>query len=317
MICYLIKEKMKRDDFYFICPICKTKLKFFKNSYLCLNKDCKTQFPIVDNVPIFINESNSVFRIKDFLFKKETFFKKENLSFFKKFVPSISKNIYAKKNFNFIGDLLKNKKSAKVLVIGGSVLGEGFLELKKFKNLDFYETDVVFDSSLKAVLDAHNIPFEKNFFDLVIVQAVLEHVLNPFECVEEIFRVLKYGGVVYSEIPFMQQVHGGKYDFTRFTYLGHIRLFRKFDLIKVGACCGPGMAFSWAYLHFLLSFSSNKFYRNFVFGFASFTSFFFKYFDYFLIKKKSARFSMSGSFFIGRKSNKVLSDRKLLELFDK
>ena len=51
---------------------------------------------------------------------------------------------------------------------------------------------------------------------------------------KEIYRVLKSDGIVYIETPFMQQVHGGKYDFTRFTYLGHRRLFARFQEIESG-----------------------------------------------------------------------------------
>ncbi len=79
-------------------------------------------------------------------------------------------------------------------------------------------------------------------FDGVICQAVLEHVLDPYRCVEEIHRVLRPNGLVYAETPFMQQVHGGTHDFTRFTHLGHRRLFRKFAEVDSGVVCGPGMA---------------------------------------------------------------------------
>jgi len=81
----------------------------------------------------------------------------------------------------------------------------------------------------------HTIFFDASSFDGVIIQAVLEHVVEPNHCVEEIHRVLKENGLVYSETPFMQQVHLGRYDFTRFTHLGHRRLFRKFKEICGGA----------------------------------------------------------------------------------
>jgi hypothetical protein len=69
--------------------------------------------------------------------------------------------------------------------------------------------------------------------------------------------VLKDGGIVYAETPFMQQVHGSAYDFTRFTWLGHRRLFRKFKEIKSGTCGGPGMALIWSWRYFLRTFSIN------------------------------------------------------------
>ena len=68
--------------------------------------------------------------------------------------------------------------------------------------------------------------------------------------------MLKGRGVVYAETPFMQQVHMGPYDFTRFTHSGHRRLFRRFEEVESGAVCGPGMALAWAYQYFLLSFAT-------------------------------------------------------------
>ena len=54
-----------------------------------------------------------------------------------------------------------------------------------------------------------------------------------------------------KKTPFIQQVHMKEFDFTRFTYLGHRRLFRQFNLIESGPCCGPGMALAWSFAHFL------------------------------------------------------------------
>jgi hypothetical protein len=51
----------------------------------------------------------------------------------------------------------------------------------------------------------------------------------------EIHRLLKSGGFVYSEIPFMQQVHEGAYDFTRYTLVGHRALFRALDDLEMAS----------------------------------------------------------------------------------
>jgi SAM-dependent methyltransferase len=304
-----------------ICPECQSDLRFEKKNYICTSISCGMVYPIVKNIPILINNSNSVFKIEDFKNYEDTFFvssKSSKIYNFLKFItPSISKNIMAGKNFDELGKLLlKKNKRPTVLIIGGSIDGEGIKELKKYSKIKILESDVSHGPNTQIIFDSHNIPFKNNTFDCVIVQAVLEHVLDPYMCVEEIHRVLNSTGLVYSEIPFIQQVHGGKYDFTRFTYLGHIRLFRKFNMIKSGVSCGPGMALSWSYMYFLMSFSSNKYYKLLVQGFASFTSFYFKYFDYYLIKKKFSRDSGSGNYYIGEKSDKILSDKKLLELYD-
>jgi hypothetical protein len=122
-------------------------------------------------------------------------------------------------------------------------------------------------------------------------------------------------GVVYAETPFMQQVHNAPYDFTRFTHLGHRRLFRKFEEIDSGAGCGPGMALAWSYQSFLMSFTTSEFLRKLIRYFTRLTSFFLKYFDYYLIDKPGTLDAASGYYFLGRKAEQVLSDRDLIKLY--
>ncbi len=233
-------------------------------------------------------------------------------------LPSISMDINGKSNFTqFAKLLLKQNKNPKVLVIGGSILGEEMEALLSFPSIKLIETDVSFGPRTALVCDAHNIPFEDKTFDGVIIQVVLEHVVDPYRCVEEIYRVLKDDGIVYAETAFMQQVHGGKYDFTRFTYLGHRRLFQKFEEINSGAMCGPGMALAWSYQYFLLSFVTSRIGRILARVFARLTSFWLKYFDYYLIKKPGTLDAASTYYFMGRKSKQVLSDRELIKLYRK
>ena len=105
------------------------------------------------------------------------------------------------------------------------------------------------------------------------------------------------------------------YDFTRFTQLGHRRLFRKFSDIDSGICCGPGMALAWSYQYFLLSFSEKKIIRKFIKVFAAFTSFFFSYFDRYLIRKSGSFDAASAYYFLGSKSNQILSDKQIIKMY--
>lgn len=229
-------------------------------------------------------------------------------------MPTIHRNIKGKSNYSRLSDLLlKRSTSPRVLVIGGSILGQCMESLMNTATLDLVESDVSFGPRTMLICDAHNIPFEDESFDGVIAQAVLEHVVDPFRCCEEIHRVLKDQGVVYAETPFMQQVHGGRYDFTRFTHLGHRRLFRNFDEIDSGALSGPGMALAWSYQYFLLSFTTSRTLRILIIIFTSLTSFFLKYFDYYLINKPGALDAASGIYFIGTKTKHVLSDQDLIK----
>ena len=133
-----------------------------------------------------------------------------------------------------------------MLVVGGSVAGEGFEQLLDDPALELVETDVALGPRTSLVCDAHDLPFADGTFDAVVCQAVLEHVADPPRVVTELRRVLRPGGLAYSEIPFMQQVHEGAHDFTRYTLTGHRRLFRDFAELGSGAVAGPGMALGWS-----------------------------------------------------------------------
>jgi len=198
------------------------------------------------------------------------------------------------------------------LVVGGGVVGAGLGRLLDHPQIEVVETDVSWGPQTKLICDAHDLPFQDEVFDAVVVQAVLEHVVDPNRCVEEVYRVLKGDGVVYADTPFIQQVHGRQYDFTRFTRLGHRRLFRHFEEIDSGISCGPGVALAWSLRYFLLSFFSSQSMRAAV-SFGSRLSFFWlKYFDYYLAKRRQALDAASAFFFLGRKSIRILSDRELL-----
>lgn len=302
-----------------ICPKCGGKLLFKENVTVC-NGRCSLSYPVIDNIPILIDEENSIFSLDDFLLHKDTTMKLTKNNTFGKIIrrilPRIDLNSKAKDNYNKFGKLLlEETNNPIVLVTGGGIVGKGLDSLLSNTSIKFIESDVSFGPRTTLICDAHSLPFEQNSIDGVIIQAVLEHVVDPYRCVEEIHRVLKPNGLVYAETPFMQQVHMGAYDFTRFTHLGHRRLFRKFDEIESGAVCGTGMALANSYKNFLCSFTENKFLIKLIMLFSRFTAFFLKYFDYITINKSVTLDAASGYYFMGRKSDKVLSDRQLIKLY--
>ena len=303
-----------------ICPKCKSEIHNINGWYQCEISSCGNKYPIIDDVPILINEDNSIFSINDFVVGRPTTIVSRRsgslANLRSRLIPKIGKNIKAEKNYkNFLEVLIDKPPNRNVLIIGGEASGSGMESLINSNEVELTETDVSFGSRTMMVCDGHDIPFSNNIFDGVIVQAVLEHVVDPYRCVEEIHRVLKTDGIVYSETPFMQQVHMGRYDFTRFTHLGHRRLFRKFEEIDSGAVCGPGMALAWSYQYFLLSFAKSKIMRKLIIYFTNYTSFFLKYFDYYLIDKDGAYDSASGYYFFGKKSDSILSDKELIKSY--
>jgi SAM-dependent methyltransferase len=273
---------------------------------------------MLGEVPILINEKNSVFRFRDFADTPPRLLSTEDVrivTWLKRLVPDNGYNLSADRNFRKLRGLLSRQARTRVLVVGGGVLGRGIDALLKEPSLDLVETDVWLGPRTQLICDAHDIPFTDASFDAVIAQAVLEHVADPTRCVAEIRRVLRPGGFVYAETPFMQQVHLGPYDFTRFTMLGHRRLFRGFDEIDSGAVSGPAQALMWSYENFLLGFTDSTAGRNLAKAFARFSSFFLRYFDHYLVNRPAGLDGACAFYFLGSKSERELSDRELIGLY--
>jgi ubiquinone/menaquinone biosynthesis C-methylase UbiE len=248
----------------FLCCPCekKKKLKFDykKNIINCTDSSCnysikkKNTFSFFNKKPLLINfEKNNLFKKSNFK-KKKYFVKRINNNFLKKLLNFIfGTKRTSKKNFEFI---FRSKKKLNVLIIGSGTLGSG---IESFYNKhNFFGIDIYDSLYVDLICDAHNLPIKSNIFDVVVIQAVLEHVLEPKKVVNEIYRVLKVNGLVYAETPFMQQVHEGKYDFTRWTLNGHNFLFKDFKLLKFGAIGGPFLSLAWSLKYALWSIFRNK-----------------------------------------------------------
>lgn len=67
-------------------------------------------------------------------------------------------------------------------------------------------------------------PFADGSVDLVIATGVLEHVEDDRAFLAEVRRILKRGGLVHIEIPFLQQYHDDPIDCRRYTEPGLARL---------------------------------------------------------------------------------------------
>jgi len=113
--------------------------------------------------------------------------------------------------------------------------------------------DLVWGETIDVCASAEHLPFPDEAFDLVLSQEVLEHVRDPFQAMSEMKRVLKKGGILYCQVPFIIGYHPGPTDFWRFTKEGIQEMIQKagFTYQEVKVAVGPGTGFYRILVEFL------------------------------------------------------------------
>jgi SAM-dependent methyltransferase len=79
--------------------------------------------------------------------------------------------------------------------------------------------------------DIHALPFQNDTFGIVHSQAVFEHVADPFSAARELLRVTKPGGIVLTEVAFLQPLHAVPYHFFNMTLWGVEELFKDCEIV--------------------------------------------------------------------------------------
>lgn len=222
------------------------------------------------------------------------------------YLPSPTINLAAKKNTEKIKKMISIDKPL-ILNIG---CGERFIGGENLKEFRIINLDIIKLPGVDLISDAHYLPFEDNSFDLAICQAVLEHTKRPWMVVNEIYRVLKDGGIAYVEVPFLQGFHASPTDYYRFTLHGVEELLSAFKKIESGLCVGPSSALSWIlreYLAAIFSFSDeSSFLYKINYFFWSWLTFPIKYFDFILARKPFSHKIASGLYYIGMKKPDIV-----------
>jgi SAM-dependent methyltransferase len=165
-------------------------------------------------------------------------------------------------------------------------------------NIDIFAYD-----NVDIVCDIESLPFIDNSVDIILNIAVLEHVSNPQRVIDEIHRVLKPNGIIYTEFPFIQGFHASPYDYTRVTEEGVKNLHNQFNVISVKPFGGPTSGMLWIFqewLAILFSFGNKKVHMI-IFLAVMVLTFPIKFLDYFLVKHPLAKNIASGFVFIGSK----------------
>tara|TARA_Y100000588_G_scaffold177714_1_gene191712 strand:- start:6018 stop:7136 length:1119 start_codon:yes stop_codon:yes gene_type:complete len=112
----------------------------------------------------------------------------------------------------------------KVVERNGWILdcGSGF---RSFTHDRLIQVEIVDYPNVDVLAVNQLLPFKDATFDAIFSLDVLEHVDNPFDSAAEIKRVLKPGGILYVDIPFLQAEHGYPHHYFNATRQGLLSLF--------------------------------------------------------------------------------------------
>lgn len=85
-------------------------------------------------------------------------------------------------------------------------------------------------AGIQIVSDAQRLGVTTASFDVVLCTEVLEHIPNPQQAIDEMFRVLKPGGRLVLTTRFLFPIHDAPHDYFRFTKYGLRHLMRAFEI---------------------------------------------------------------------------------------
>ena len=150
--------------------------------------------------------------------------------------------------------LLKN--GARILNAGSSSVRYGEncinIDIQKKVNVD-------------VVCDVHNLPSSLGEFDVVICNALLQYCHSPQIVAQQFHNVLKDGGYLFVDAPWMQPFCPDTPDRYRFSEEALKSIFSKFNIEESGPSIRPGSAFAMLGVCIAKSLTTNK-YMNFFLG---------------------------------------------------
>jgi SAM-dependent methyltransferase len=301
------------------CPRCLSGIVFAPPAPpRCSNVECALSskgFLQVDDQPVLIDFETSIFdpgaydRNKGYVLPRDNTGRSIRTRV-RRFITGTN-SVAERNGKEFLRRLHLLAERPRVLIIGGGAIGDGAQGLYDDAEIDVIGTDVYASPLTCTVVDGHHLPFCSEAFHGVWIQAVLEHVLEPHVIAAEIYRVLKSGGLVYSEIPFMQQVHEGAYDFSRFSLSGHRWLFKQFEQVAAGSVGGAGTASVWSFRYLCRALGAGDKLATLL----SLAVFYLRFMDRFTQRRPNAD-AAAGTYFLGTKSQRTLAPREMVRYYE-
>ncbi len=189
--------------------------------------------------------------------------------------------------FEFLEEfnLLKNDK--RILNAGSSSTRFG---------LNCLNIDIQPKENVDLVCDLHDLPGDIGEFDAIVCNAVLQYCDNPMRVADNFFRVLKHGGYLFVDVPWVQPFCFDTPDKYRYSEYALKNLFSQFEILRVGPSIRSGSAFVVFGVHIANNITSNKFINYALSKFVGSLLFPFKY-----LETKNPSWTAGAIFLIGKK----------------
>lgn len=306
------------------CPACRAPLRLSaeggETAWLCDHEGCRLAarpFPRVAGKSVLVDFDNSILDPQAIAASGAASLIRRRMGWQERLIDIVnSKNRIAP---HFARDMLAQLerrgaaegRRPRLLVVGGGTVGQGAEPLYETDAVEIIAFDIYCSDLVDVIADGHAMPLVDGSVDGVWIQAVLEHVADPAIVVGEIHRVLRPGGLVFADTPFLWPVHEKAWDFTRWTPSGHRWLFRGFDVIAAGTSSGPGTLLLLAIRNLAAAlFRSSKA------GHLATLPFFWVRFLDDLCDPRRALDGAAGIFLYGRRSDRNLDVRELVAFYD-
>ncbi|MGN6696130.1 MAG: methyltransferase domain-containing protein [Aquihabitans sp.] len=275
------------------------------------------EFPLVGDRAVLIGESSS-FAPEDVAVAKDSYFDsrvKETArkGEWRRRLPAPGRNIrgdFVEPAQRIVRSLAEDRRPVGLLLGCGE---RGAARTERFPGVDWILTDVDLNYAAEAAADVTGLPLPDGSVDIVLVEHVLEHVLDPLRGAAEIERVLRVGGVVVAMVPFSFPWHGAPIDYFRVTPSGMRVLFRSCAVEHLGAGMGGGSALSYGAVTTVSGIPSTRRWRRVALVLSRLLLTPLKYLDS-LEERTGKALTFAAEYqFVGRKVESPLSDRELLE----
>lgn len=302
-----------------VCPRCRASVAQTEAGLTCSSVSCalsSDSFPIVNGQPALIDFDNSIVD-RDELVAMGGSSVLQRTDPIRLAVARVLNGINPVTHFYAVDMLSRlradqhGQEKIRILVIGGGSRGYGTEDLYNQDDVLLIGIDIYASENTALVADAHSLPLVSGSIDAVWIQAVLEHVLEPWRVVEEIRRVLRPGGLIFADTPFLWPIHEAAYDYMRFSSSGHRWLFKGFAHLSSGHSSGAGVTLLLAIRYCLAAVFRSSFWATV----ATLPLFWVRFFD----KVGSRRGNLTaaaGIFFYGAKADREISPKEIVAFYE-